>query len=193
MLETAAADFAGFAEELERGALAELEKRVFEAQSLLITAASEKIEDVAANLEDTLMRIAIKERAIDQFGKLAITALREGFSDQELGRIFGIISADLLELPLGRKGISITSREGVFQRVRHVLDQIKGEVYQDELLTIRFNPVSSAVAKLESVEALRKELRQLQGEQVRLEKLANAVRVPAKMRKGLSIARRAEE
>src|SRR5437588_4695662 len=81
LLETAATDFAGFAEELERGALAELEKRVFEAQSLLTTAASEKIEDVAANSEDTLMRIAIKERAIDQFGKLAITALREEFSD----------------------------------------------------------------------------------------------------------------
>jgi hypothetical protein len=187
LLETAAADFAGFAEELERGALADLEKRVFEAQSLLITAASEKIEDVAANLEDTLMRIAIKERAIDQFGKLAITALREEFSDQELGRIFGIISADLLELPLGRKGISITSREGVFQRVRHVLDQIKDEVYQDELLTIRFNPASSAIAKLESVEALRKELRQLQGEQVRLEKLANAVRDRQKCERELAL------
>lgn len=179
-------EFAGFGEELERAALGELEKQVFQTESILREAAMETIEEVQSKLEEVGEKIGAKEQAIDQFGELVVTALREKFKDDELSRIFGILNSEILELPLGRKGVTMTDQRAVIARLRQVLDRTSTEVYQDELLTVRYRLATAAVAKLQSIDTLRKELLHLETEQQRVEKLAVAVREREKYERGLT-------
>lgn len=170
-----AKQFAGFAEELEHAALAELERQTVQKQALLSEAATETLADVEEKLEEAAVKIAAKQQAIQQFGQLVVTALRKEFSDEELGRLFAILSPELLELPVGRKGVTLTNWEGVSARLGEVLTRTHEGIYQDDLLTIRFRPASAALAKLQSVEKLEGELKQCRRESERLGKLKDAV------------------
>ena len=170
-----AKQFAGFAEELEHAALATLEKHVVEKQALLREAATEKLTDVEEKLEEATTKITTKQQSIQQFGQLVVTALRKEFNDEKLGRIFAILSPELLESPLGRNGITSSDPTGAVTKLRQLLKRTQEGIYQDDLLTIRFKPASAALAKLQSVEKLETELNQWQKEKVRLEKLKDAV------------------
>lgn len=167
--------FAGFAEELEQAALTELEKQIVQKQALLSEAATEKLADVEEKLEEAATRITTKQQSIQQFGQLVVTALRKEFSDEELGRIFAILSPELLESPLGRNGITYSDPAGAVARLRQLLTRTREGIYRDDLLTIRFKPASAALTRLQSVEKLETELNQWQKEKERLEKLKDAV------------------
>ena len=116
-----AKQFAGFGEELEKAALAELEKRVVQKQALLSEAATEKLANVEEKMAEAETKITIKQQSIQQFSQLVVTALRKEFSDEELSRIFAIINSELLESPLGRKGITYSDPAGAVARLRQIL------------------------------------------------------------------------
>jgi len=170
-----ARQFAGFADELEQAALDKLERQVVEEQALLTEAATEKLANVEEKLAAAEERIAAKQQSIQQFGQLVVTALRKEFRDEELSRIFAILSPELLESPLGRKGITYSDTAGVVARLRQLLARTGEGVYRDDWVTIRFQPVSAVLAKLQSVEKLEAELNQWQTQKERLAKLKDAV------------------
>lgn len=185
-----ARQFAGFAEELEAAALAELEKQVVQKQALLAEAATEKLEDVEEKRDEAEAKIVTKQQAIQQFGQLVVTALRKEFSDEELGRIFAILSPELLESPLGRKGVTLSDQAGVLATLRRLLACTRDGIYQDEMLTIRFRPASAALTKLQSVEKLEAELNEWEKEKERLEKLKDAVAQRARHEQQLALLKK---
>src|SRR6185369_14305244 len=178
-----AKEFSGFPEELERAALAELEKQFFQLQSLLQQAASEKFEEVENQLNDAVENIERKERQIQEFSKLVLTALREEFKDEELSRIFGVLNPELLVLQLGRNGVTVTTsgRKAILDQLREILARTKGNIYQDESITVCFRP-----ATVTNVDKLRRELQQLQNDRQRLEKLVGALQQRQKYERELA-------
>lgn len=167
--------FAGFSEDFEGIALAELESEVAKLTASLREAATETAESVNQLLENCEGRIAKLETSIRNFNQLAVTALRGEFADADLNNLFSVLNPDLLGLPMGRHGISLLDRDGVIARLRCLITGIADGVYQDEMMTVRFGAAKNVLAQFESVEALEQQLRREQKELSRLKGLLESV------------------
>jgi energy-coupling factor transporter ATP-binding protein EcfA2 len=167
--------YAAFAGQLEEVALESLERQLNDLLNCQQDAASETADSVRAQLEVAENRVVVTAGAIQQFGRLAVTALREHFSDEEIARLFGILNPELLGLAVGRNGITFAKRQEVETRLRELLARISGGVYQDAFMTVRLGPLGGALTKFQSVETLEKELEREQASVARLTALLQAV------------------
>ncbi len=118
--------FAGAAEQNLQNEELRLKKLLGDAE----TKSREKAQQKIALYGDLVRH---KQQTISNFDRLAVTALRRHFSDDELARAFRILNFELLETPLGDDGITVRSEERVLALVRVLATRVKDGIYDDEI------------------------------------------------------------
>lgn len=150
--------FADFDSEFTGAARQNLQNEELRLKKLLGDAETE-------NREKAQQRIALygdlvrhTQQTISNFDRLAVTALRRHFSDDELARAFRLLNFELLETPLGDDGIAVRREERVLALVRDLAKRVNDGVYDDEDAHVRLQPARRSVSELENVETLREKL-----------------------------------
>ncbi len=113
-------------------------------------------------------------------------ALGVQLSDDEISRLFRILSPDLLGLAVGRTGITLSNSKEVVARLRQLVSRITDGVYQDDSMTVRLGPASDVLSKFQNVEALEKELVRQKKNVARLTALLEAVTRQAEVAKSIA-------
>ena len=106
-------EFANFVEEFERAALANLQKDIRTLEYQLANAEGESRERARQKIEGCTGLVKQAEQTIARFDKLAVTALRKHFSDEDLNTIFRVLNRDLLEIPVGSDGIQVARQREI--------------------------------------------------------------------------------
>jgi len=167
--------YAGFTEQFEQVTLENLERQLSELQSRQQEASTETAASVQTQLETAQNEVEATAKSIQHFSRLAITSLREHFTDDEISRLFRILNPDLLGLAVGRTGITLSNSKEVVAKLRQLVSQISDDVYQDDSMTVRLQPASDVLSKFQNVESLEKELERKQKNVARLTSLLEAV------------------
>jgi hypothetical protein len=150
--------YAGFPAQLEQAALESLDRQLNNLLNRQQEASAETPESVREQLDAAENRVSAVANSIEHFSRLAITALRAHFSDEQISHLFRLFNPDLLGLPTGRGSITMTSPAQVVENLRQVASRIVDGVYQDDSITVQFGPSADLLAKFQNVEALEKEL-----------------------------------
>jgi hypothetical protein len=174
-LESSKKTHGAFAEQLEQVALDNLERQLNDLINRQREASAETAESVRSQLQTAENRVAATTKSIQHFSRLAVTALREHFTDDEISRLFGILNPDLLGLAVGRTGITLSNQKEVVIRLRGLISRISDGVYQDDSMTVRLGPQGGALTKFQNLEALEKELERETKNVTRLAALLEAV------------------
>jgi hypothetical protein len=177
--------YAGFAEQFEQVALDNLERRVNDLLNRQQEASTETAESVQEQLQAAENEIEATTKSIQHFSRLAITSLREHFSDDDIARVFRVLNPELLGLAVGRTGITLSNSKDVVTRLRQLVSRITDGVYQDESMTVRLGPSSDVLSKFQNVEALEKELERQKKKTARLTSLLEAVTRHAEIAKAI--------
>jgi hypothetical protein len=133
-LKTLDREFASFAEELERAALANLKAEIRTLETRLASAEGESREKANQRVSFFTERVRDKERTIEHFDRLVVTALRKSFGDEELNTVFRLLNRDLLELPVGKGGVVVSRQDEVIATLRGLLGRMRDGVYTDVAL-----------------------------------------------------------
>lgn len=112
-LEATKKNYAGFPTQLEQSALENLDRQLNNLLNRQQEASAETPDSVRELLDATENRVSAVANSIQHFSRLAITALREHFSDEQISQLFQLLNPDLLGLPTGRGSITMTSPEKV--------------------------------------------------------------------------------
>jgi hypothetical protein len=151
-------EFASFVEDFERAALANLENEIRALDNQLASSQNESKEKATQKIEGCTGLVKNAEQTIARFDKLAVTALRQHFSDDELNLIFRVLNRDLLELPVGPDGVQVARPQELLAALRELLARMKEGVYQDGNVTLKLRAHSLPLAGLENVETAREHL-----------------------------------
>ncbi len=151
-------DFADFVEDFERAALANLDKETRALENQLASAENESKEKAKQRIDGCTGLVKQAEQTIARFDKLAITALRKHFNDDELTSIFRVLSRDLLPIPVGSDGVQVKCQRDLLAALRDLLSRISAATYDDANVTIRLPSHTAPLAGLDSVEAAREHL-----------------------------------
>jgi hypothetical protein len=151
-------EFASFVEDFERAALANLENEIRALDNQLARSQNESKEKARQKIEGCTGLVKHAEQTIARFDKLAVTALRQHFSDDELNLIFRVLNRDLLELPVGPDGVQVARPQELLAALRELLARMKEGVYQDGNVTLKLRAHSLPLAGLENVETAREHL-----------------------------------
>jgi hypothetical protein len=151
-------EFANFVEAFERAALSNLQQEIRSLEDQLANSEGESREKATQKIEGCTGLVKQAEQTIARFDKLALTALRKHFSDEDLNAIFRILNRDLLEIPVGSDGIQIARERDLITAVRELLSRISDGVYQDGNVTIKMRSHPLPLEGLENVETAREHL-----------------------------------
>ncbi len=151
-------EFASFVEDFERAALANLDKEIRRLENQLASAENESKEKARQRIEGCTGLVKQAEQTIARFDKLAITALRTHFNDEELTSIFRVLSRDLLQVPVGADGVQVKRQRDLLAALRDLLSRIGAGAYDDASVTIKLPTHTVPLAGLDSVEAAREHL-----------------------------------
>jgi len=151
-------EFANFVEDFERAALANLDSEIRALDNQLANSQNESRERARQKIEGCTGLVKQAEQTIARFDKLAVTALRAHFSDEELNTIFRVLNRDLLEIPVGSDGIQVVRQRDLITALRELISRMGDGVYQDENVTIKLHSHTLPLAGLENVETARKNL-----------------------------------
>lgn len=161
-IETQDREFKGFADEFERAALANLKKDIRALETQLANAEGESREKAKQKVAFFGERVADKQKTIERFDHLAITALRKQFRDEELSTIFRVLNHELLELPVGKDGIAILRQNELFAALRGLLAQTRDGVYRDANVSFPLPTTGEPLAGLENPDTAREQLKEYQ-------------------------------
>ena len=124
-------EFADFSDDLERAALANLKQELRALETQLANAEGESHEKARRSFDFFSDEVKKKEQVIARFDRLAVTALRKHFKDDELNTLFRLLNRDLLEMPMGQDGAAISRQEELLATLRGLLAHAQGGNYQD--------------------------------------------------------------
>src|SRR5437879_8938374 len=125
-------EFKGVPVELDRAAISNLKQEVRELELQLASAEGESREKAKRNFDALADRVKQKEHAIARFDHLAVTALRKHFTDEELNTIFRLLNRDLLEIPVGKDGVTTSRQDELLERLRNLLAWVRNGVRSEE-------------------------------------------------------------
>jgi len=168
-------EFAGFAEDLERAILANLKPELRTLETQLANAEGESREKAKQRVDFFSDRVSDKERTIKRFDHLAVTALRKHFSDDELNTIFRILNRDLLELPVGEDGVSISRQEELLVMLRGLLARTRDRVYRDSAVSFLLPKAGEPLDGLENLDTAREQLADYQSTLKRWKEMLAAI------------------
>lgn len=185
--------YSGFAEQFEQLTLDNLERELNDLLNRQQEASTETAESVQEQLQNAETEVEATTKSIQQFSRLAITSLREHFSDDEIARLFRILNPDLLGLAIGRTGVTLSNSNEVVVRLRQLVSRIADGVYQDDAMTVRLGTASDVLSKFQNVEALEKELDRQQKKVAKLKALLEAVTRQAEIAKNIEALKRQKQ
>jgi len=185
--------YSGFAEQFEQLTLDNLERELNDLLNRQQEASTETTESVQEQLQNAETEVEATTKSIQQFSRLAITSLREHFSDDEIARLFRILNPDLLGLAIGRTGITLSNSNEVVARLRQLVSRITDGVYQDDAMTVRLGTASDVLSKFQNVEALEKELDRQQKKVAKLKALLEAVTRQAEIAKNIEALKKQKQ
>ncbi len=168
-------EFAGLAEDLERATLANLKQELRTLETQLANAEGESREKAKQKVEFFSERVLDKERTIKRFDHLAVTALRKHFSDDELNTIFRVLNRDLLELTVGKDGVSISRQEELLAMLRGLLARTRDKVYRDTTVSFPLPKAGEPLAGLENLDTAREHLAEYQSTLKRWKEMLAAI------------------
>lgn len=151
-------EFAAFVEEMERAALVNLGQEIRALESRLTAAEGESREKARQKLELYGGLVQQKERTIARFDKLAVTALRQHFRDDELNLLFRVLNRDLLEMPLGVGGIAVTREKELLAALRALLARLKDGSYHDQNISLPLPSGTEPLSGLDNLDTVREQL-----------------------------------
>jgi hypothetical protein len=157
-LDRLARSFEGFEPELARAAEQNAKNEELRLKNLLAQAHTESQEKVRQKIAQFTDLVKHKEQLIDNFDHLVVTELRKHFTEDELNRAFGILSFDLLELPLGADGVDIKDKEAALSFVRQISERIDTGRYRDSAVEILLRPGRRSLSELADVPVLKERL-----------------------------------
>src|SRR6266487_4756635 len=162
-IETQDKEFKGFPEEFERTALANLKREIRALEMQLANAEGESREKARQKLDLYGGLVRQKEQTIAHYDKLAVTALRKHFRDEELNAMFRVLNRELLELPVGREGIVISRQSELLTTLRSLISKTRDGVYHDANVSLPLPTTGEEpMAGLENVETAREQLQEHQ-------------------------------
>jgi predicted nucleic acid-binding Zn-ribbon protein len=174
-IETQDKEFKSFAEEFERAALANLKKEIRTLETQLANAEGESREKARQKFDLYTDLVRQKEKTIARFDHLAITALRKQFSDEELTSIFRVLNRELLELPVGKDGISIKRQGELLAMLRGLVKQTQDGVYRDANVSFALPKTGEPLAGLENLDTAREQLTEHQATLKRWKEILAAI------------------
>jgi hypothetical protein len=157
-LERRAKSFDSFNPDLARAAEQNLKNQELRLKGLLSQAETESREKVKTKVDLYTDLVRDKEQAIANFDRLAVTALRRHFTDEQLQGAFRLLNFDLLETPAGPDGISLTDEGRVLRLVETLAGRVRDGSYEDETIRIVLRPERRFLSDLADVNALRERL-----------------------------------
>jgi hypothetical protein len=152
-------EFSQYTPDLERAAIQTLEKQFSKLEEQLRAAENESREKAGQRRDFFQGQVRDKEQTIARFDKVAVTALRKHFGDDDLNRLFRLINPDLLEYPMGSDGISVLRERELVGTLREIISRLADGSYGDPNVTIAFRGQSLPVARVANVEAVRERLK----------------------------------
>jgi hypothetical protein len=155
-------EFKGFPEELERTAVANLKREIQAVDVQLVNAEGESCEKAKSKVTFFTERVSDKQRIIDRFDCLVVTALRKHFGDEQLSAVFRILNRDLLELPVGKDGVVISRQDQLLATLHDLLTRTRNGVYQDAAVSFPLPKTVGPLAGLENPDTAREQLAEYQ-------------------------------
>src|SRR5213078_4418630 len=89
--------------------------------------------------------------------------------------IFRMLNRELLELPVGKGGVSISREPELLVALRGLLKQTRDGVYQDSNVSFFLPKTGEPLAGLENLDAAREQLKEYQDTLKRWEKILTAI------------------
>ncbi len=151
-------EFAGFVEELERAALANLKQTANSLKARIDGADKTSREKVRPKLDLYGDKVKHGEEFVARYHEAAITTLRQHFSDSDLNKLFRLLRPDLLEYPLNADGIQVLQPDKLIAALRKLQKHFQDDSYRDPNVAIRFRFAVEPLAGLENLEAVQQRL-----------------------------------
>jgi hypothetical protein len=150
--------FAGFADDLARSALRNIQEDLRHLEDMLRDAEKETRNNVLERQQRCQDIVRRLNHAIAHFDRALITLLRNELRDAELGPLSRLFNFDLLELTVGDGGVSIPSSSQLGEMLRSVAKRITSEVYNDQNISLPLPAPRRSLSELENITSLRKRL-----------------------------------
>jgi len=182
-------EFKDFPEELECAALANLKQDVRALERQLANVEGESREKAKRNLDRFAELAKQKQQVIAHFDHIVVTMLRSHFDDEELNTIFRILNRELLELPLGKDGITILRQDELLNKLRALLTRMQAGVYQDAAVSFPLPKTGEPLAGLENVDTAREKLAEYQADIKRWKEILAAIEQREKLESELTAKR----
>jgi hypothetical protein len=174
-LERQAKSFADFEPDLARAAEQNLKNEELRLRTLLGQAETENRDKALQKVELYSGLVRDKEETIANFDRLAITALRRRFDDEQLTRAFRVLNFELLEIPVGTDGITASNDPELFRIVEEIAGRVRHGIYKDDVVRIVLRPGKRSLAELADVNSLRERLEEESGTLRRWEGILKAI------------------
>jgi hypothetical protein len=182
-------EYAGFSDDLERAALANLTQELRSLETRLANAEGESHEKAKRSLDFFAEEVRKKEQVIARFDRLAVTALRRHFSDGELNTLFRLLNRDLLEMPLGKDGAVVSRQEELLAGLRGLLARAQAGDYRDANVSFPIPKGIEPLAGLENLETAREKLAEYQSTLQRWRAILAAIEQREKMKEQAAATR----
>ena len=167
--------FKDFVDDLERAAVAELERETHRLHQLIMDGQAETREKAEQKVTFFADQVRQRESTLKNFDHLVVTRLRKRFQDSELDRIFSVLNFDLLELPISKTGAQLLDEGELARRLDQLLAHTTSEGYSDSQVEIRFRALRRSVSELENPQVIQEQLREYQGNWERWRKVLQAI------------------
>jgi hypothetical protein len=152
-------EFGDFLGDLEKAVLSNLKQDLRALETQLANAEGESHESAKRNFADFTDLVKQKEQAIERFDRLAVTALRKHFNDDDLNTMFRILNRDILEMPVGDDGVSVSRREELLGTLGGLLTRMQDGVYRDSAVSFPLPKAGEPpLTGLENLDAAREQL-----------------------------------
>jgi hypothetical protein len=167
-----AKEFEGFAEELARSALKNLQADLHRLEDTLRDAERETHERAERKNQQCREIIDRTNHAIEHFDRALITVLRRHLKEVELASLSRLFNFDLLEQTVGNGGASLRAPAKLIRLLRLLSQRIKNNVYQDENITLPLPSTKRSLSELHDVDSLKERLLE---EETSLQKSVNVL------------------
>ncbi len=168
-------EFKDFLEDLEKAALVNLKQEIRGIETQLANAEGESREKAKRNFDVFTGLVKQKEQVIARFDHLSVTALRKHFTDDELNTLFRLLNRDLLAMPVGKGGASVSQEEELLAALRGLLARTQDGVYRDAAVSFPLPKAVEPLAGLENLEIARENLADYQSTLKRWENILAAI------------------
>jgi hypothetical protein len=157
-IEAQAMEFGGFADDLARSALRNIQSELRDLENMLRDAEKETREKALLKHHQSEEIVKRLNHAIAHFDRALITFLRSELKDTELEPLSRLFNFDLLELTVGDGAVFIRSRSQLAEMLRLCAARIAGGIYKDENISLPLPAPRRSLSELENVTSLRERL-----------------------------------